>query len=205
MKSLLGVFFLLITFFNTAWSKDWSILICTLKEREEVFQNLYNKLQNQIHKYKLEDKVEVLYFLDDREHTVGFKRNALMDQAQGEYVNFLDDDDDVHNKYIKMIYRKLKHKPDCVSLVGIITFDGKNPRSFIHSIQYDSYFEKDNIYYRPPNHLNTIKRSIASQFRFPEINYGEDSDWAMQVLRSGLIQNEAKIDVPYYFYKYVSK
>ena len=33
---------------------------------------------------------------DDREHTIGFKRNSLMQQSRGTYVNFLDDDDDVH-------------------------------------------------------------------------------------------------------------
>ena len=101
-----------------------------------------------------------------------------------------------------MIYEKLQKNPDCVSLKGIITFDGANPRIFIHSIKYDHYFEKDGIYYRPPNHLNTIKRSIAIQFQFPNENTFEDTNWAMQIARSKLLNVEEEILEPFYFYNY---
>lgn len=185
--------------------KDWSILICTLQERVEPFSHIYNKLQKQIKDHQLEDRVEILYFKDNRENTVGFKRNALLRQSRGQYVNFIDDDDDVHDEYIRIIYEKLKARPDCVSLEGIITFNGNNATTFIHSIKYDSYFQKDGIYYRPPNHLNTIKRVVASQFLFPEISFGEDTNWAMRISKAGLLKKEEKVTVPYYFYKYVDK
>ena len=190
---------------NALQKTDWSILICTLQERKHFFEFIYNKLQEQIRQNNLQGRVEVLYFLDNRQHSIGHKRNALMRQSRGAYVNFIDDDDDVHPHYVKMIYDRLADEPDCVSLVGVITFNGRNPRTFIHSIDYNSYFESNNVYYRPPNHLNTMKRSIASRFAFPEISFGEDTDWAMRIAHSGLLKKEAKITEPYYFYLYCDK
>jgi len=104
------------------------------------------------------------------------------------YVNFIDDDDEVHDNYIAMIHEKLKSNPDNVSLVGVITFNDENPTKFIHSVKFKSYFQANGIYFRPPNHLNTMKRSTAAQFLFPAISYGEDTDWAMRISRSGLLK-----------------
>lgn len=187
------------------YPKDWSILICTLEERKEQFKRIYTKLQNQIKANKLEDKVEILYFCDNREFSVGHKRNVLLKESKGLYVCFIDDDDNVHDQYIEIIHDKLKNNPDCVSLWGIYTVNHKNPRLFTHSIKYKTYFESNNIFYRPPNHLNPIRRSIAIQFPFPEISYGEDTNWAMQIARSGLIKTEEEIQTPYYFYEYIPK
>lgn len=179
-----------------------SILICTLDERKEDYNRLYTKLHKQIDENELQDSVEIRTFCDNREHSIGYKRNALLNASTGKYVCFIDDDDDVHPKYVRMIYDALQTDPDCVSLVGVITFRryGGGQRIFIHSIKYDSWFEQDDIYYRPPNHLNPIRRSIAIQFLFPEKNHGEDADWSMQVTRSGLIKTEAVISEPYYYY-----
>lgn len=183
----------------------WSILICTLNEREKSFSYIYSKLLQQIQNAGLENEVEVVYCKDNREHAVGFKRNQLMQASKGKYTNFVDDDDDVHEQYIPMIYGRLLQNPDCVSLVGIYTVNGKNPQGFIHSIAYDRYFQKGNVYYRPPNHLNPMRRSIAIQFAFPEINQQEDTKWAMQIARSKLLQKEEVITEPYYFYLFTSK
>jgi hypothetical protein len=180
--------------------KIWSILICTLEERKNSFNRLYDKLKKQINELGLNDQIEILYFLDNREHTIGNKRNVLLKRSCGKYTCFADDDDDVSDNYIKTIYERLIKNPDCVSLTGIITVNSLNPKLFIHSIKYDSWFEKDNVYYRPPNHLNPIKRSIAVQFLFPEINNGEDADWSMRLARSELLKNEEVIETPYYFY-----
>jgi glycosyltransferase involved in cell wall biosynthesis len=185
--------------------KLWSILICTLRERAHLFNRIYYHLEKQINDLNLQDHIEIIYFSDNREHTVGFKRNTLMHKAQGKYICFIDDDDMVSNDYIQIIYEKLLKDPDCVSLIGKITMDGRNPRTFIHSIKYSHYFQKDRIYYRPPNHLNPIRKSIALQFKFLEINSGEDTNWAMAIARSQLLQKEEVIDKIYYYYFYITK
>jgi glycosyltransferase involved in cell wall biosynthesis len=199
-RRFLYIFVVAICFFAQAHAKMWSILICTLEERKESFAHIYNKLQQQIQKAGLQDDVEVCYFLDNREHSVGFKRNHLLQHCCGKYVCYVDDDDDVHDAYVPMIYEKLCKDPDCVYLLGVITFDGQDPHYFIHSIKYPFWFEARDVYYRPPNHLNPIRRDIAVQFLFPEINRGEDADWSMQIARSGLLKKEEYVGEAYYFY-----
>jgi len=149
--------------------------------------------------------VEIIYECDDGKMSIGEKRNKLLQRAKGNYVCFIDDDDDVDVRYIKLILKALKSNPDCVKLIGIMSTNGRNERRFEHSIKYFNYFELNTIYCRPPNHLNTIRRSIAIRFKFPEINMGEDTDWAMQISRSMLLETEALIDIPIYHYNYVTK
>ena len=186
-------------------AKMWSILICTLEERTHLFEPLLTKLCTQIERAHLHDMVEVLYFKDNRTYSVGYKRNALLHASTAEYVSYIDDDDDVHEQYVPMIYEKLLKKPDCVQLVGVMTTRGMNPQLFIHTIRNNAYFWANGAYQRPPNHLNPIKRSIAVQFAFPEKNVFEDTDWAMQLCRAGLLKIEEPMYVPYYFYNYDGK
>ena len=170
-----------------------SILICTLISRKTLFNRLMINLKAQQTK-----AVEIIYECDDGKMSIGEKRNKLLQRAKGNYVCFIDDDDDVDVRYIKLILKALKSNPDCVKLIGIMSTNGRNERRFEHSIKYFNYFELNTIYCRPPNHLNTIRRSIAIRFKFPEINMGEDTDWAMQISRSMLLETEALIDIPIY-------
>lgn len=191
---------------NKKVKKKWSIMICTLDEREASFKKLYDKLTAQIYSLGLQHEIEIISFKDNRENKIGFKRNSLITQSNGEYVNFLDDDDDVHENYIKMIYDALQNNPDCVKLLGVMTTQGKHPQKFIHSVKYNNnYGYEDGAFVRPPNHLSTMKRSVACQFLFPETNFAEDKDWAMRIAESGLLKNESAIEVPYYFYYYDGK
>lgn len=183
-----------------------SILICTIEGREHFYERLQNELIRQIKTYNLLGKVQILNSKDKRgEHQIGYKRNLLLQNCDGEYAMFIDDDDMICNDALYLIMEKIKSEnPDVISLSGIITVDGKDPRVFKHSLKYTEWFEKDGIYCRPPNHLNVIKTKISKQFRFPEINNGEDKEWSMAICKSGVLKKESIIDKVYYFYDYVS-
>jgi len=179
-----------------------SILIPTLPQRKEIFDSLLENLNKQrLNKYY---DVEIIIDSDDN-NSIGTKRNHLLELAEGEYVCFIDDDDDVSENYIDLILQAIKNKPDCVSLKGIMTTDGHTPEIFEHSIKYSEFKTTTNevIYERYPNHLNTIKSEIAKQFKFLEINHGEDYDWATQINRSGLLKNESYISDVIYYYKFI--
>lgn len=178
------------------------ILIPTLNSRKDQFSYIYNKITKQIINNNLCESINIRYYLDNKQASVGFKRNSLINRSYAEYVCFVDDDDDVSDDYINLIYEAANSELDCASLTGIMTTNKLNPKKFVHSIEYDQYFEKDNIYYRPPNHLNLIKREIASKFKFPEKNFGEDTGWAMQICKSGIIKTEYKINKPLYHYNF---
>ena len=180
--------------------KRFSILICALDEREHLLKLLLKHLKSQTDK-----TVEILVKSDNRKMSIGKKRNYLLEKATGDYIAFIDDDDWVDAEYVPLILEAIKTNPDCVGMIGIMSTNGKNQRRFEHYIQYGNYFTLNQIYCRPPNHLNPIKREIAQQFKFQEINMGEDTDWAMRICKSGKLVTEVRIDKPIYHYRYQTK
>ena len=196
-----------------------SILICAIKEREEMLINLLLKIFKQCKelrdthidrqgslitsRYTFED-LEIITAMDNRGLKTGSKRNILLEMAEGEYLCYIDEDDTVADYYIEEILKGIENKVDCCSLNGIITTNGENPKFFKHYIACEKYDEVNGEYLRYPNHLNTIKSSIAKQFSFPEKNHGEDTDWATQIHNSKLLKTEHHIDKVLYHYNYIS-
>lgn len=176
-------------------SKKLSILICTLESRKTMLQRLMDVLNPQV-----SDAVEILTSSDNGEMPIGKKRNNLLESANGEYVAFVDDDDLVSKDYVNKILMATRTSPDCCGLQGIITFQGQSPRMFIHSLQYKEWFEKNNVYYRCPNHLNAVRKEIAMQVKFPESNHGEDRDFSTRLLP--LLKREEFINGVIYHYLY---
>jgi glycosyltransferase involved in cell wall biosynthesis len=178
-----------------------SILICTIPSRKHFLARLRGILNEQVIPWF--EEVEIL--VDGREDvSIGDKRNALLYRAKGEFCVFCDDDDRVSNHYIPSMMIGIEAGVDCCSLTGIITENSKNPKKFIHSIKYNDWFEKDGIYYRPPNHLNCMRTSIAKRVGFPGKNHGEDKDFSMEMCKQGLLKTEHEISDVIYFYEYIS-
>lgn len=180
-----------------------SILIPTLECRNKLFCEAIQALNSQIDR----SIVQVIINKDNGQKSIGKKRNELLQLAEGEYVCFFDDDDMPSSNYIEEVLKGIEKGVDCVSLRGVITWDGINPEIFEHSIRYSEYktnYDSAIKYERYPNHLNAIKASIAKQFKFPEVNFGEDTDWATQIFKSGLIKTEHYINSVIYHYNYVT-
>lgn len=177
-----------------------SILICRLVSRDDKYQRLRKILDPQ-----MTPDVEVLFLKDAGEVAIGIKRNALMLKASGKYIAFIDDDDYVSSDYISEVMEGIEKDVDCCSLVGEITTNGDDPRMFVHSMDYVEYATRGNVYYRPPNHLNVIKRDLVKSLRFLATNHGEDTDWAMQICRRGILKSEHKIKKTIYFYDFWSQ
>ena len=195
-------------------NKKLSILICSIKGRERLLQNLVDKLKEQT-----TNEVEILIEIDSKEITIGAKRNILLKRARGDYICFIDDDDRISKDYIAKILEAIKSNPDCCSLKGHLRRKvnqktlqlqrirrrreelkegGIRVNIFIHSLKYKTWFEKDGIYYRCPNHLNTVKRELALQVGFPDIMKGEDLAYSFKLLL--LLKVEAVIEGVIYFY-----
>jgi glycosyltransferase involved in cell wall biosynthesis len=178
-----------------------SILIPTIKKREMFFNDLMANLLEQIGN----SDVEILVDKSETD-SIGTKRNELLRGASGEYVCFFDDDDLPGKDYISTLLEAIEINPDCVSLRGIMTTNGSNPEIFEHSLKYKSWRTTNNKikYERYPNHLNCIRADIAKQFKFPEINHGEDYDWSKRLHESGLLKTEYYTDKILYYYRYLS-
>lgn len=172
-----------------------SILICHLCERAELFSKLYDKLLTQSEGLP----VQILFNADNGEKSVGAKRNELIREADGEYVCFVDDDDDIVSDYVSSILEAIKTEPDCVGIEGVlIHVDGKK-EIFKHSIEYQCWYTGPDAYYRTPNHLNPIKRELVNKIMFHEIDFGEDQKFSDSIKR--LLKTEVYIDRQIYIYK----
>lgn len=171
-----------------------SILICSLEERKISLDRLLSVLNSQIN-----ESVEILIETDNREKTTGAKRNVLLEKAKGEYIAFIDDDDLVSNEYVSNILNAVKNNPDCCSLCGDL-IRKRGTKRFKHSISYSTWFSKDGIYYRCPNHLNPVKRELALKVKFKNITKEEDIDYSVRLYP--LLKTETEIkDVLYYYLK----
>ena len=182
-----------------------SLLIPFTPDRNQYMVVLLREIRKQIGELNLWGQVEIVTKEDNYENSVGWKRNYLLDKAEGEYLAFIDSDDQISDDYIKTAFEGINRGADCCSLTGIITENGKNPKMFIHSILYDRWFEHEGVYYRNTNHLNVVRSSIAKQMRFPDKNHGEDRDYSQQLLDSGLLKTEHFINSITYFYDWRTK
>jgi len=179
----------------------WSILICSLKEREFTLKKLLDKLYKQINN---DNRIEVLVECDSGEMSTGEKRNLLVSRAQGKYINFIDDDDDISDDYVLLTVTALEQDPDCVGIQGLL-MSSKGSFLFEHSIEHQGWYTtfnpkspNDPMYIRTPNHLNPVRKVIAEQIGFPLKNFGEDGDYSMGIKR--YLKTEVFIDHPIYFY-----
>lgn len=181
-----------------------SILICSLHNRAEKLERLLLELHGQT----LGNPVEVLSETDNGEMSIGRKRNILLHRATGEYLAFVDDDDTVSQTYALLILNHIAmyegehgENPDCIGMCGHIVRDGEIGWQFRHSITVSRWCKDkaNQIYFRTPNHLNPIRRSIAQRIQFPESNWGEDRSYSDQV--KPMLKTESFIEQPIYFYQ----
>ena len=178
----------------------FSILIPTMPSRRGLLNQLMSHLQGQ----PSFAECEIRLAEDEGKLTVGEKRNTLLAEAVGKFVAFVDDDDWVSDTYVPDIVSAIQHVPDldCVGFYGEVSFKQVPGGRMYHSIACPCWTEEPGVYYRPPNHLNPIRREIAQQFKFRPIRFSEDHFWSLDVQKSGLIQYEYFLGhTPTYFYR----
>ncbi len=179
-----------------------SILIPTLLERKDVFDKLYERLQILSSPYR---GVQILFNQDNREKTIGEKRNELVARAKGEFSAFIDDDDDVPDYYFDRIMEIIEvYQADCIGFKGELTWIGSGKREiFKHSagLPYSSGLVNGQ-YLRPPNHLNPMLTEYFSKVGFTPKSFGEDYDFCMELKKRGLVKNEIFLDEIMYYYRF---
>ena len=189
--------------------KKLTIGILTLEEEER--KVLLNRLLSFLNmNMSQEDRldIEILVNIDDGTKSVGQKRNEILDRAKGEYVCFIDDDDLVDEEYTSLIMKTIRENEDldCVGFSGMYYVDGNQVILFKHAKEYGGHYKDGfGIQHRPVNHLNPVKTEYAKQIRFPEQDFGEDSDYCDRLLESGLLKNEVIIDKIMYHYLWSEK
>lgn len=185
-----------------------SVLIPSINERAGMLAMLLRKLEGQIKECGAEDKVEICVSIDNREKSTGKKRNELIHEAKGEWVVFVDDDDEIADCYVEEVMKALKSNPDAVGLQGRMTTNGKDDKVWFISkdLSYCAMYDASGkeYYARYNNHLSPTRKSIAIQIGYPDMYVGEDYNYASRLHESKLIKTEVVVDKELYHYKFVN-
>jgi glycosyltransferase involved in cell wall biosynthesis len=139
----------------------------------------------------LDEKVEILALLDNKKCSIAAKRNNLLQHAQGDYLAFLDDDDDISADYIASLIDASKSGADVITFEQFCRIEGKplkvsfglgNPHEPLVCDTNGNY--KDIL--RPPYHVCGWKSAIAKQEQFRHVisesgQSCEDIDWCLRL------------------------
>lgn len=116
--------------------------------------------------------------------TVGEKRNRLIEQAQGKYVCFLDDDESIAPNYVETLLRLCNEDKDVCTFRAIIKLKdywGLVDMKLAYKINDQSSPDYD--IRRTAWHICPVRREYASIYKFENKNNAEDFAWFEQVLR----------------------
>jgi glycosyltransferase involved in cell wall biosynthesis len=153
-----------------------SILTPTIPGRENQVKALSEKLAKQIGDLP----VEHLVFSDNRKRSIGEKRQALIDIANGEYVSFCDDDDDVSDDYVSEMLKAIKTRADVITFRQRAIYNGLESEIVFGLNNKDEKFAPNSVINRAPWHICAWKRDRIKDSVFAFVNYHEDRAWSMQ-------------------------
>ena len=179
-----------------------SILIPSTFDREAMTAKLESYLWSQVWLWGFQNDVEIVVDMDNREVSIGAKRQRMLEKSQGQYVVMIDSDDWVPDDYVETILKSAEENSDCITFQ--IECSGTPGKTANVSNKYADW--KDSFdgfdYVRTPYHKVPIKRTIALQIGFVDMRYGEDYEFSKRLKQSGLIDSESHLDKVLYFYRY---
>lgn len=180
-----------------------TVLIPTLNSRSSKLKSLLDQLL-----YQTQGKpVQVLWMGDNKSVKVGKKRNMLLDIADGDFVSFIDDDDDISPDYISTILKAIDEHSDktVICFRGRQTTDGNQDLDFRYDVNFGRNHKKEIDGQRwkvmLPDHLCVWKKSRISE-RFPDKNLAEDHDWARSMATTYRDVDQVLLPDILYYYNY---
>lgn len=177
-----------------------SILTPTILGREKQLQALQTRIEAQSSELKNGGQVEHLILSDNRKRSIGAKRQALLDIARGQYIAFVDDDDDIADTYVTDLLAAAASGADVITFMQAADYNGQKSIVDFQLGQGDHAYEPDGITNRDAWHVNAWRRSRVAHCQFGESNYGEDLTWCQQARRMA----ETTVHIPkiLHFYRH---
>jgi len=178
-----------------------TITIASVSLRKAMLSALLSELNRQISVGGFENEVEILVD-DDDDRFLGTKRKLMLSKAKGYFTCAIDDDDWISSNYVALIVNSIKNNADidCISICGIITTNGENPKKWVISCHFEDWFEKDDVYFRTPNHICPIKTELVRMVNFEDVAWGEDYPFSQRI--KPLLHKESVIEETLYYYNY---
>jgi hypothetical protein len=173
------------------YPSDWSILIATIQGREESLARLLASIEEKKNRICPDIRIEVNLYYDNREMSIGAKRQSLLQGSVSKYSSFVDDDDDVTDAYFEDGAACIRGNYHVARLRGQMA-----QFTFTHSIEntLDGFMARNGVFVRPPNHLNVILTEVAKFVKFGDAVRGEDLDWTIRLAQYGFLTREYTSD-----------
>ncbi len=169
-----------------------SILIPTIPERNKQFSSLRAEIRRQVRfcdrVHPSLGRVEVSVLLTETYKnggpSIGAKRDLMVQSAGGEYICFLDDDENVAPNYVETLLRLMYNCMPSVCTFRSIAKMGNFWTVIDMSLENktNEQARPDDIVMRPPWHICPVRFDIAQSESFNDSNYGEDWTWFEKVL-----------------------
>lgn len=191
-----------------------NILIPSIPDRSKRLSLLVDSLQTQIdycNKYH-SDLGSVTLIVDNSKKyldgglSIGEKRDSLLNRSFDKYICFLDDDDGIAPNYVETLLRLCNEDKDVCTFKSLFTCDDYWTIIDMGLNNSNEQATPDNYVKRNAWHVCPIKRDIAINYSFSDLNHNEDWTWMEKVLKD--IKTEAKsnrIIHNYKHYKLVSE
>jgi hypothetical protein len=170
---------------------DWSVLIPTIPGREASLQALLDSLREKVARLAPGLRMDINVNFDNREKSIGVKREELLQGAKGKYMSFIDDDDEITDAYIEDLRDTIAGGFDVMRLRGQI-----QQYTFTHSLEntLSGMMAKGEVFLRPPNHLNPMLTDVAKFNHFGDATRGEDLDWTIRLAQKKFLEREYQSD-----------
>jgi hypothetical protein len=189
-----------------------SIQIPTVDRRSHVFEPLYYELKRQAAPFG--NDIEILYLSDDGTMPLARKRSLLYEMSTKPYSVQWDDDDWIHPLGIFNIMKGVVKQPDCICYRMISEFQGRaeyRETGYLRVTDFRRRYkvlmkktESPHLPYdecHPPSNKCVIRTDLARKAANsinPNQRYGEDGDFAKEVVKS--LKTEYYIDMGLYWY-----
>jgi glycosyltransferase involved in cell wall biosynthesis len=178
-----------------------SVLIPTITHRQNEAERLFVNLEQRIGNMP----VELLMLRDNRWQNIGEKRNQLLRAATGEYITFLDDDDELLDGYFEMVLPETRKGLDVICYDQEAIIDGARGRVSCSLGNPMMTFVPHAVVKRPPWFWCAWRRDLASAYRVPEsfvdgngVTHHEDVLW----LRHLWVEAKTQVVIPQMLTRY---
>lgn len=179
-----------------------TIAIPTIVTRKHQFDLLRLHIQNQINELGLQKEVEIISECDNKEISIGAKRQLLIDKAKGDYIVMIDDDDWCPYYFVVEIIQAIESNPGCVGYLELCKFQNRKDEISCFSNRFrewgDNQFGYNHV--RTPFFKSPIKTELVKKVGCKDLRFAEDHQFAKDILP--FLKTEVFINKVMYEYRY---
>ena len=170
---------------------DMTFMIPTIPGRESSFLRLTSSIHEKMGRIAPTVRYTIDVGFDNREMSIGTKRQMMIQRSTAKYSAFVDDDDEITDAYIEDLRETIAGSFPVMRLRGTI-----HPYTFTHSIEnsLNAPMARGDVFLRPPNHLNPMMTDVAKLVHYKDAVRGEDLDWTIRMAKSGFLTREYTSD-----------